>query len=360
MMMVIMKILDIIIDEKYSPRVQLDENTIERYKELYELNEKIPAPIVQKDKKILIDGYHRIEALRILGKEDVEIEFLDIPESQIFEESIKRNQRHGLPFSHEDRDRQIRFLRFEKDPPVTYVEIGKIVGLSVSRVGEICRNIEFSISGEIKTKDQRRKIDNSQTEEIMDRLEKGESVSEVAKDYPISESRVSQLKKKPKKRGASTCRRRRRSSILPKKMMIYNLKRRFNTLNPNRDEADFVDWDILDSTLEYSEVVDQFADNYSEYEWYYPREKPDPFMGESPYSEATFIDITLKVNWIEEGKYAEVKGRIPKKALDYIRERLYPKFDVKWPLIESDDLLKDEEEFYDIWKAFEEENGDVA
>jgi len=194
-----LKIDEITVRIEYLPRKTLDIETIERYKEAYDIGEKLPPIVVQKEKKILIDGFHRFEAQKRLGYDNIEIDLMDIPEDEIYLTSIELNRRHGLPFSREDRDEQIRKLRFERAPPLTYEKIGKAVGRSTSRVGEICREMEFKINGPINTiVDARNKITPEQTEEIQDRLEAGEPTSEVAKDYPVGESRVSQLKKRPK------------------------------------------------------------------------------------------------------------------------------------------------------------------
>ena len=195
-----MNLKDIVVKKEYFPRINLNEDTIARYKEQYELGESLPPLVVQKENHILIDGFHRFEALKRLGWEETDVELRDIPEDEIYLLSIELNRRHGLPFSVEDRNEQIRRLRFERTPPLTYEEIGKRVGLSTSRIGEICRDMEFKINGTIIPKvDVRRNLTIEEDEEIQDRLEAGESTSDIAKDYPVGDSRISQKKKEPRK-----------------------------------------------------------------------------------------------------------------------------------------------------------------
>ena len=42
-----MKIKDIVVKKEYSPRINLNEETITRYKEQYELGESLPPLVVQ-------------------------------------------------------------------------------------------------------------------------------------------------------------------------------------------------------------------------------------------------------------------------------------------------------------------------
>ena len=152
---VMMKIKDIVVKMEYYPRIGLDEETVARYQELYKMGVELPPILIQKKGRMPIDGYHRLEAQDRLGREEVAVVFEDIPESEIYLRSIRINNRHGRPFSGEDKYGQIRKLRFETTPSLTYEEISKEVLLSISRVGEICRDIwkemesEFIINGNI-------------------------------------------------------------------------------------------------------------------------------------------------------------------------------------------------------------------
>ena len=66
----VMKIRDIVKKHENYPRVALDEDTVIRYRGQYELGEHLPPLIVQKESCILIDGFHRLEALKRLGFKD--------------------------------------------------------------------------------------------------------------------------------------------------------------------------------------------------------------------------------------------------------------------------------------------------
>lgn len=327
-----LKITEIKVEMKYLPRIKLDLDTIERYKEAYEICEDLPPLVVQKENHILIDGFHRFEAQKRLGYENVEVILMDIPEDEIYVTSIKCNRRHGLPFSREDRDAQIRNLRFETTPPLTYEEIGKAVLLSTSQIGAICREMQFKINGAINTKvDLRDKLTPEETEEIQDRLDVGEPTSGVAKDYPVSAGRVSQLKKSPRIKKSRPSRQNR---PLPTKLSIYHLKRRFTKLNPLADSQE-IDWSSIDSELIYEEVVHDLSKEYPDYKWYPPEEGRYWALENMPLEiHENNVTIKLKLTWTNDAKYAHVKGTIPKKVLNYVRDRLYNESSIEWPLVE--------------------------
>lgn len=191
--MPLMKISEIKVVKKYSPRVQLDKDTISRYKELYELGVDLGPLTIQKKDKILIDGFHRIMALKRLSIKEVEVVIVDIPESEIYAESIRINNPNPQPFNKEDRNRQIWRLRHDEER--TYREISKIVQLSETRVTEIYKDMEIlRILGGEETKkiDKRKKIDAI---EVVARLQRKERPIDIARDLGVSPARVSQISK---------------------------------------------------------------------------------------------------------------------------------------------------------------------
>lgn len=85
------------LDERFYPRrsngaFEIDQETVNNYK----LNLEFLPPITLSKDFTLIDGYHRYLAHRDSGKNEIEAEILDIPESQYLIEAIKRNAIHGL------------------------------------------------------------------------------------------------------------------------------------------------------------------------------------------------------------------------------------------------------------------------
>jgi len=342
---VMMKIKDIVVKMEYYPRIGLDEETVARYQELYKMGIKLPPILIQKKGLIAIDGLHRLEAQDRLGREEVAVVFEDIPESEIYITSIRINIPHGKAFSREDTKKQIRHLRFEITSSLTHEEISKAVLLSTSRVGEICREIwkemesEFMINGSINAKvDGRRNITLEETREIQDRVDDGELQKEVAKDYPVGDSWVSQLVKKPRIPKPYKTGRGRSLSQMPRKWIRRWIEKRFRANNPRADfqEVDF-DGHFSTDAESYHDLVDNFRTAYPQFEWLYPNERPLFNIQCNIPPELIFgksIEIDAKVYFTNDEKYAQVKGTIPKEILPYVRDRFYEKFTIELPLIE--------------------------
>ncbi|RLI36239.1 hypothetical protein DRO66_06005 [Candidatus Bathyarchaeota archaeon] len=65
----IINLKDIKVLKNYSPRKEVNSEAITNYKENYELGDNLPSLIIQKEEKILVDGFHRYYALKELEKE---------------------------------------------------------------------------------------------------------------------------------------------------------------------------------------------------------------------------------------------------------------------------------------------------
>ena len=167
-------------------REELNRDAVERYKTLYEQG-KTKALIVQKGTKVLIDGFHRWKALRELGIQYVEVEEKDVPDSELLVEAYHMNKDHGVPINTRERNNLIVRLRFDEKRSLE--EIARIVDLSVSAVKRVCDN--FSIFSPKKAKvDLRKKVES---EDIVKAFLKGIKKKEIAANFHISESRVSQV-----------------------------------------------------------------------------------------------------------------------------------------------------------------------
>lgn len=82
------------------PRLKPDDAAIERYRDAIG---NLP-PIAVARGRILVDGYHRWQAHRREGIERIEAEDLgDLTDTEIFNESIRRNAQHGQQLSRADK-----------------------------------------------------------------------------------------------------------------------------------------------------------------------------------------------------------------------------------------------------------------
>lgn len=82
------------------PRLREDDAAIERYRTAID---NLP-PITLARGRILVDGFHRWQAHRREGKTHIAVEDLgEISDSEIFNESIRRNAAHGQQLSRQDK-----------------------------------------------------------------------------------------------------------------------------------------------------------------------------------------------------------------------------------------------------------------
>ena len=113
----------------------LDEPHIEL---LMESVDSWPPIVVWGDDLVVVDGCHRVEAARRLGRYSVvATRFLGSPE-EAFIEAVRRNVSHGLPLSVADRRRAARRV-LARNPEWSDRRIASICGLSDKTVGRLRR-----------------------------------------------------------------------------------------------------------------------------------------------------------------------------------------------------------------------------
>jgi len=190
------------VDAKIYPRERIDEEVVEIYKSNLETGMKFPRIVVQKDTYTLVDGLHRFKALEKLGKKQVEVEILDIPNIELRREAISRNIKHGKRLTKDEIRRNVIALRFTDKKRLK--EIAETVGLSEARISQICEDyhlahtwMEFNdLSSKVPKVDLRMKVDSVEEKEILTDLRKGVSGKEVAEKHGVSQPTVSRIKKK--------------------------------------------------------------------------------------------------------------------------------------------------------------------
>ena len=96
----------------YPRRGGINNEIVEQYRNSID---KLPPIVVQEVDKILIDGFHRLQAHILEGKKTIKAEALDIPKDKILIESIKRNNTHGYQLSKDDKQRLARELWKQMD-----------------------------------------------------------------------------------------------------------------------------------------------------------------------------------------------------------------------------------------------------
>lgn len=111
----------------------LDEHHVEL---LMECIDEWPPIVVWGDDPVVVDGCHRIEAARRLGRHSVvALRFLGSPD-EAYIEAVRRNVSHGLPLSVADRRRAARRVLL-RNPEWSDRRIASLCGLSDKTVGRI-------------------------------------------------------------------------------------------------------------------------------------------------------------------------------------------------------------------------------
>jgi ParB-like chromosome segregation protein Spo0J len=99
-----MRLTEIRLDAELWPRSKEDKETVDQYAEIFE---ELPPITIQKGTGKPIDGWHRFYAASKLGLNEVQVEELDVLDSLLFAEAVKRNLKHGVPLKGPDRERAI-------------------------------------------------------------------------------------------------------------------------------------------------------------------------------------------------------------------------------------------------------------
>jgi hypothetical protein len=104
-----------------------------------------PPIVVWGDKCLVVDGAHRLEAARRLGRTTVAaVRFLGTRD-EAFVESVRRNLEHGLPLTLRDRRRAAHRV-LAGHPDWSDRRIGSLCGLSGKSVGRLRRNESSRLS----------------------------------------------------------------------------------------------------------------------------------------------------------------------------------------------------------------------
>ena len=105
------KASELVKDPAVYPREQVSQANVLDITRALKLGRILPAPIVDKNSLIIIDGYHRVDAYqKQLGDDvEIEVEFEEHPDRQsMLLRSIELNVTHGQKFSSFDRVRSIK------------------------------------------------------------------------------------------------------------------------------------------------------------------------------------------------------------------------------------------------------------
>lgn len=98
------------VEFEFSLRDKLNEDRVQSFEDSYRTGQEVPPPEITPDRKGL-DGRHRFEALKRLGRKSVECLVVDIPtEPERRAYAFKRNEGGSLPPTRSEKVRVIREL----------------------------------------------------------------------------------------------------------------------------------------------------------------------------------------------------------------------------------------------------------
>jgi ParB-like chromosome segregation protein Spo0J len=117
-----------------SPR--LAGESADHVRTLAELGTSLPPIIVHRSTMRVIDGMHRLNAARMKGKHEIEVNFYDGDSNNVFVVAVQANIAHGLPLSLEDR-REAASRIMQSHPSWSDRAIAVVTGLEHKAVGAI-------------------------------------------------------------------------------------------------------------------------------------------------------------------------------------------------------------------------------
>jgi len=158
------------------------EEAIGRYMEKYESGTSKPISVKEIDRQhyILIDGHHRIEALKRLKRRKIEADVLDITDKELYSRAVEKNVEHGVSLTKDE----------EKEIIVNFIGDGKTHD-EMAKTFHIGRT---AITNRINRDPVLRKLQSDKINiPTTSYLLEGKNQEEVANIFKLSQGRISQI-----------------------------------------------------------------------------------------------------------------------------------------------------------------------
>ena len=170
----------IIIDEALYPRHCINEENIER---LVGIGPGFHAPIIVSEAMVLVDGRHRVEALKRDGATNVEVEVYQYGSNEeLLEHAVEINSQHGQQLS---RDEKKDWLQQVWSPTSDKKLLARILGVSARTIENLTKDVRAE-----QRRDQQNCIETAR--------QQGTSIKETAAAAGVSTATVKRVAQKRK------------------------------------------------------------------------------------------------------------------------------------------------------------------
>jgi hypothetical protein len=130
----LVRIDELVFDSNVYPRMKVSWLTAYQYAQAMRTGAEFPPVVVGvlEGRKYLVDGWHRVEAKRLLGEEYVTAKVKEYGSmGEMYADAVRLNSRHGKPLTVQEKVRavdQLGKLGFERE------EISRIIGVPVDKI----------------------------------------------------------------------------------------------------------------------------------------------------------------------------------------------------------------------------------
>jgi hypothetical protein len=135
------KIEDIVFDESIYPRSRLDDATVDRYAESMQDGVTFPPIVLESNTFRLLDGWHRAEAGKQIGLEELSVDWHTVPDGmdvRLYAASL--SAKHGLTIPSHDLKDLTREL-YEQDEQLDITEVARLLGRARETIRDWVRDI---------------------------------------------------------------------------------------------------------------------------------------------------------------------------------------------------------------------------
>jgi len=137
---------ELVLDFDIYPRTEISASNVKLLREAKASGVVLPAIIVDRASKRIVDGFHRFRAAQSDAEETIDVEWRDYPdEATLYEDAIVLNRGHGLPLQRYDLQRAIARLEklgYERD------RIAAIVLIPIESIERITSGFGKTRSGD--------------------------------------------------------------------------------------------------------------------------------------------------------------------------------------------------------------------